>query len=58
MGNNFIERLQYYMENRGINDNQMTVAAGLSIGLLGKLKKSGKGMSSTNIEKFYPLTQT
>lgn len=29
----------------------MTVAAGLSIGLLGKLKKSGKGMSSTNIEK-------
>ena len=51
MGNNFIERLQYYMENRGINDNQMTVAAGLSIGLLSKLKKSGKGMSSTNIEK-------
>ena len=51
MGENFIERLQYYMEKQGINDNQMTVAAGLSIGLLGKLKKNGKGMSSVNIEK-------
>lgn len=39
------------MENKGINDNQMTVAAGLSVGLLGKLKKNGKGMSSVNIEK-------
>lgn len=51
MGANFIERLQYFMENKGINDNQMTVAAGLSVGLLGKLKKNGKGMSSVNIEK-------
>lgn len=51
MGNNFIERLQYFMNQRGINDNQMTIAAGLSVGLLGKLKKSGKGMSSVNIEK-------
>ena len=51
MGGNFIERLQYFMEKQGINDNQMTVAAGLSVGLLGKLKKSGKGMSSVNIEK-------
>lgn len=39
------------MEKQGINDNQMTVAAGLSVGLLGKLKKNGKGMSSVNIEK-------
>ena len=51
MNNNFIERLQYYMDERGINDNQMTIAAGLSVGLLGKLKKNGKGMSSVNIEK-------
>lgn len=51
MGNNFIERLQYYMKLKGINDNQMTIAAGLSVGLLGKLKKSGKGMNSSNIEK-------
>ena len=51
MGENFIERLQYYMKMKGINDNQMTIAAGLSIGLLGKLKKNGKGMNSSNIEK-------
>ena len=48
---NFIERLQYFMTQKGINDNQMTIAAGLSIGLLGKAKTSGKGMSSVNIEK-------
>lgn len=51
MGENFIERLQYYMKMKDINDNQMTIAAGLSIGLLGKLKKNGKGMNSSNIEK-------
>ena len=48
---NFIERLQYFMEKKGINDNQMTVNAGLSVGLIGKAKVSGKGMSSMNIEK-------
>ena len=47
----FIERLQYYMTQKGINDNKMTVDAGLSIGLIGKAKKNGKGMSSVNIEK-------
>ena len=51
MCENFIERLQYYMQVKGINDNQMTLAADLSVGLLGKLKKNGKGMNSTNIEK-------
>ena len=51
MSVNFIERLQEYMKAKGINDNQMTVAADLSVGLLGKLKKSGKGMNSANIEK-------
>ena len=51
MGENFIERLQQYMSYKGINDNQMTVAAELSVGLLGKLKKNGKGMNSANIEK-------
>ena len=39
------------MEKKGINDNQMTVNAGLSVGLIGKAKVSGKGMSSMNIEK-------
>lgn len=47
----FIERLQCYMAYRGINDNQITVNAGLSVGLIGKAKASQKGMSSINIEK-------
>lgn len=48
---NFIERLQCYMKIKGINDNQMTVNASLSVGLIGKAKASGKGMNSDNIEK-------
>lgn len=48
---NFIERLQYYMLQKGINDNKITVDAGLSIGLIGKAKKNGKAMNSVNIEK-------
>lgn len=47
----FIERLQYYMDHIHINDNQLTLLAGLSNGLIGKAKKSGKAMSSSNIEK-------
>lgn len=39
------------MEHFGINDNQLTVDAGLSVGLIGKAKKTGKAMNSTNIEK-------
>ena len=50
-GGNFIERLQYYMQEKGINDNQMTVNAGLSVGLIGKAKGSNKGMNAINIEK-------
>lgn len=48
---NFIERLQQYMAIKGISDNKLTVDAGLSIGLIGKAKKNGKAMNSSNIEK-------
>lgn len=51
MESNFISRLQAFMEYSGINDNQMTVTAGLSNGLIGKAKSGGKGMSAANIEK-------
>lgn len=47
----FIERLQYYMSEKDINDNKLTVDAGLSVGLIGKAKKTGKAMTSANIEK-------
>lgn len=47
----FIERLQQYMRYKGVNDNQFTLSCDLSVGLIGKLKKSGGGMSSTSLEK-------
>lgn len=47
----FIDRLQVFMESEGINDNQLTVNAGLSVGLIGKCRKKGSGMLSDNIEK-------
>lgn len=49
--NTFIERFQYYMDKKGLNDNQVTVAAGLSVGQLGKAKNSGKGLNSSSVEK-------
>lgn len=52
MCENFIERLLAFMADAGINDNQMTVAAGLSVGAIGKIKLGkSKGMNSANIEK-------
>lgn len=48
---NFIERLDKFLKYKGVNDNQLTVDANLSIGLIGKARKGGKAMTSTNIEK-------
>lgn len=49
---NFVDRLVLFMQESGINDNQMTVAAGLAIGSIGKLRNGKtKGINSTNIEK-------
>lgn len=47
----FIQRLTDFMETFGINDNQITMAAGLSNGLIGKAKNAGKALSASNIEK-------
>lgn len=47
----FIERLDSFMKDEGINDNQMTVVAGLSNGLIGKCRKNNSGMTSDSIEK-------
>lgn len=52
MSANFIDRLLLYMEKEGINDNQMTVSAGLSVGVVSKMRKGiTKGLNSANIEK-------
>lgn len=47
----FIDRIQYFMSQMGINNNQMTVAAGLSVGLIGKAIKLKSGLNSDSIEK-------
>lgn len=48
---NFISRLTKFMEAIGVNDNQFTIAVGLSNGLIGKAKAKGKTLSLSNIEK-------
>jgi len=47
----FVDRLEAFMNAEGINDNQLTVKANLSVGLIGKCKKDRKGMASDSIEK-------
>lgn len=47
----FIDRLQAFFDYEGVNDNQVTVAAGLSVGLLNRTRKARSGMTSGNIEK-------
>ncbi|NJM16668.1 MAG: hypothetical protein HC896_16050 [Bacteroidales bacterium] len=48
---NIIDRLEEYMNIRGLNDNQITIQAGLSVGLIGKARISRKGLHSESIEK-------
>jgi len=47
----FFDRLDKYMNFKGLNDNQMTVLAGLSIGSLGKQRSGGRGLSNKSIAK-------
>ncbi len=47
----FIDRLQAFFDHEGLNDNQVTVAAGLSVGLINRTRKSRSGMTSGNICK-------
>ena len=48
---NIIERLDYFAKEKGLNDNKITIDAGLSIGSLGKSRKSKGGLSADSIEK-------
>lgn len=45
------ERLAEFIEFKGINNNIVTVEAGLSVGLLGKAILKNTGINSTSIEK-------
>lgn len=46
----FIDRLEAFMKAEGLNANKVTVAAGLSNGLLGKALKTRGSMNSDSIE--------
>lgn len=47
----FFDRLDKYMEYKGLNDNKLTVLAQLSVGSLGKQRKGGRGLSIDSIAK-------
>ena len=49
--NDFFDRLDTYMKSKGLNDNQMTVQAGLSVGALGKQRKGSRGLSNESIAR-------
>lgn len=46
----FFNRLDIYMEYKGLNDNQITIEAGISNGIIGKGRKRGT-LSQDNISK-------
>jgi hypothetical protein len=48
---NIIDRLEAFMKYKELNDNQITVQAGLSIGQIGKSRKTRNGLHSDTIEK-------
>lgn len=46
-----IERFDKYMQYKGLNDNQVTNSLGLSNGLIGKSRKTGRDLSAKVIEQ-------
>jgi hypothetical protein len=46
-----IDRLDKYMQFKGLNDNKISVNCGLSVGLLGKSRKKGADLGKQSIEK-------
>lgn len=48
---NILDRLFLFMAKEGLNPNKITVQAGLSVGLIGKAKKTNSGLNSDSIEK-------
>ena len=47
----FIDRLEFFMKTEGLKSNSLTVAAGLSNGLIGKALKNRSSMNSDSIER-------
>ena len=51
MAERIIDRLDKYMREKGINDNQVTVNAGLSIGLIGNARRGTHDLGKKAIDK-------
>lgn len=52
-----IDRLDRYMKYKGINDNQVTVNAALSVGLLGNARKGDHDLGKKAVEKILKFYQ-
>lgn len=48
---NFSTRLRKFMEETGVNDNQITIRSGLSNGIIRRVVREGKGLTTENLEK-------
>ena len=46
-----MQRLDQYIAYSGLNDNRLTVQAGLKVGIINSARKRNKGIGSENIEK-------
>lgn len=51
MDETFIDRLDRYKEYAGLNDNQITIKSGLTVGVINSARKRGSSLSGENIEK-------
>lgn len=51
MSETFIDRLDRYKEYAGLNDNQITIKSGLTVGVINSARKRGSSLSGENIEK-------
>jgi hypothetical protein len=51
MEEDFFTRLDKFMKFKGLNDNQLTVQTGISVGSLGKQRKKGRSLSTQSVAK-------
>ena len=51
MNSTLFSRLDMFMAHKGLNDNRITVQCKISVGTLGKQRRSGKGLSYDSIVK-------
>ena len=56
-----IDRFDLYMQEKGLNDNKVTLALNLSIGVIGKSRMEKRDLSRKTVAKileYYKITRT